>query len=226
MKKVFKKVLASIMAVALAAVSLTAIPTHQVKAAEKGVKIYFQNEKNWKNVYVYFWTGNGTIKGNPAWPGTKMTKVSGTKDWYEYTYKGDKAFNAVFNDNASSGTAKPQQTANHKPANLSINKGAYWFTVTSGKTNNSDGISGGVNVKVYDKAQPGFPTPQAVTTNKKTENTKTPTEKSETKEKTTAKEEKDTTPKTGDTSSPAAAIILGGISLAGIYLVSSKKKSA
>ena len=49
--------------------------------------IYFINTKNWSNVYVYAWKGNGG-SGNQlsSWPGVKMTKTSQKVNGY-YVWK-------------------------------------------------------------------------------------------------------------------------------------------
>ena len=138
------------------AISMAAVPA---SAASKEVTIYFQNTKNWDNVYVYQWIGSGNIKGTPAWPGKQMTKVSGTDNWYEVKYTGSSAFNVTFNNNAQ---PKPQQTADHTPKDLAADKDAYWFVPTDTSESNSNGQTPvGTVIKVYTEAQSGFPKPAA-----------------------------------------------------------------
>lgn len=198
------------MALALVVAMAATIPMASASAATKGVKLYFQNTLGWSQVYVYFWSGSGTITGNPAWPGAKMTKVTGTDNWYEFTYTGDKAFNAVFNDN---GTPKPKQTANHDPKDLAISAEAYWFTPASGSTDNPDGISGGTKIVVHTTAETGYPTPA-----------KAPVSSSPKASSATASGTKDSSPKTGDSGNTAAAVVVGTVSLAGLCAVLMKRK--
>ncbi len=49
------------------------------------MKIYFSNNQNWSNVYVYYWGSSST---NPTWPGVKMTYVK-TNQYNETIYSVD-----------------------------------------------------------------------------------------------------------------------------------------
>lgn len=158
MKKLFGKLLSLTATVALM-LSMCTLPA---SAAGAETKIYFQNSQNWKEVSAYFWAGSGGIEGLSAWPGEKMEKLEG--DWYVYTYKSDKAFNVIFNDNGSTNPPATAQSANHTPADLSADKEAYWFTLATGTSDNSDGISSGTNVTIYETPQDGWPKPTAATT--------------------------------------------------------------
>ena len=60
--------------------------------------IYFNNTSGWTNVYAYGWHDNGSIITS-AWPGTKMTKVSG--NLYKITLPVS-ATNVIFNNNNGS----------------------------------------------------------------------------------------------------------------------------
>ena len=80
--------------------------------------IYFINTKNWSNVYVYAWEGNGgSGHQNSAWPGVKMTntgkKVNG---YYVYSYTQtdffDKWQKVVFSNGSGSQTADSTLTKN------------------------------------------------------------------------------------------------------------------
>ena len=60
---------------------------------EKTVTIYFDNTSNWSKVNVYTWTGETPITG--TWPGSAMTKVSGSIYSYEVPAR---AVNIIFNN--------------------------------------------------------------------------------------------------------------------------------
>lgn len=160
--KRFRKLVAGIMAMAMVMTSAIAMAAAPASAASKEVTIYFQNTKNWSNVYAYLWIGSGNVKGTPAWPGKQMTKVSGADNWYEMKYTAGTAFNVIFNDNAQ---PKPQQTADHNPKNLAADKDAYWFVPTNATESNDNGKTPvGTVLKVYTDAQAGFPKPAAAAT--------------------------------------------------------------
>ena len=62
---------------------LSMVPAIAIDTAAASTKtIYFDNSgKNWGTVYVYTWNNNGDCTG--GWPGTAMTKVSGSIYSYE-----------------------------------------------------------------------------------------------------------------------------------------------
>ena len=154
MKQTFKRLLSSILALALIIVPLTAYPLTTVAAEGSEVTVYYQNSLEWKQVYCYVWYGSGSV--GKAWPGEAMTDLG--NGWFKMVYKGDKPLNVVFNDN---GKPKPQQTANHTPADLDITKSTYWFTNGDGKEDNPDGISGGGKITVHTAPKEGWPTAEA-----------------------------------------------------------------
>ncbi|CDZ24370.1 hypothetical protein CCDG5_1256 [[Clostridium] cellulosi] len=210
----FKKLIAGIISFAVMLTSAIAIAL-PASAASKTVTIYFKNTQNWNTVYAYIWAGSGPVKGTPAWPGQKMTKVSGTDDWYEIKYTGGTAFNVIFNDNAQ---PKPNQTSDHTPKDLSPNKSAYWF-VPSGKTEtNSNGLTpAGTSVTVYSDPQAGFPTPSTEST----------TSKSESSSKSSSSSSNVSSPNTGDASESTliTAATAALIALAGVVTVLVRKKA-
>lgn len=164
MKKIFAKITMSILTIAMS-VSMMASPL-SASAEENSVKVYFKNTPNWENVYCYTWADiGGTGKG---WPGDEMTPIG--DGWYEFEYTGSKVLNCIFNDN---GQPKATQTANHSPADLSIDKNAYWFTASSNVEDSGDGMSSGYTVTVSETAPDDFPTlsPESETQVPKTGNT-------------------------------------------------------
>jgi len=219
--KGFKKLAISFLAFAMVMVSIVPVALVPASAASSGkeVTIYFQNNKNWKNVYAYLWVGSGNVKGTSAWPGTQMTKVSGTDNWYEMKFTPSSAFNVIFNDN---GQPKPQQTANHTPKDLTSDKSAYWFVPTdTSETNNNNYTATGLAIKVYTEAQSGFPTPKAAATDAKPGNAKTSSSTTKNSSK------KDNSPQTGDNSESMPIILTVALaSLAGIGILFSHKKAA
>lgn len=213
----FKKLIAGVMSFAVMVTSAIAmcIPA---SAANKTVTIYFKNTKNWSNVYAYVWAGSGPVKGTPAWPGQKMTKVSGTSDWYELKYTAGTSFNVIFNDNAK---PKTSQTADHTPKDLSADKSAYWFVPSSKTESNSNGFTpSGVSVTVYSEAQSGFPTPKAEST------TSSKSTSSSTSSKSASSSASVSSPNTGDASdsTPIAAATAAIIALVGAATVFVSKK--
>lgn len=57
--------------------------------------VYFYNADSWATPHVYSW--NGTVSPK-AWPGIKMSAVSGQSGWYEAQIPADMS-NVIFNDN-------------------------------------------------------------------------------------------------------------------------------
>ena len=199
MKKLWRKGLASLLTLAVVAVSGVALSAAPAHAASKGVTVYFQKPQNWKQAYCYTYYGSGST--GKAWPGVQMAQVSG--NWYSFNYTGSKPLNVVFNDN---GSPKAQQTANQKTKDLPIDKSAYWVTTSSSTSKNSGGIGGGVDITITDTAPAGAPSPTAAAS---TDTAKT----------ATASDTKDATPKTGDSSNAAAGVaVLGIAALAGAVI--------
>ena len=69
-------------------------------------RIFSQQPGDWNtiNAYVFNTTLNGTLNGTPDWPGTPMTKLAGTNNWYFYDINLPSGVNAsqvgiVFNNN-------------------------------------------------------------------------------------------------------------------------------
>lgn len=198
MKKLWRKGLASLLTLAIVAVSGAALAATPAHAAGAGVTVYFQKPQNWKQAYCYTYYGSGST--GKAWPGVQMTQVSG--NWYSFQYTGSKPLNVVFNDN---GSPKAQQTANQKTKDLPIDKSAYWVTTSSTTSQNAGGMGGGVDITITDTAPAGAPSPTAASTG----TTKT----------ATTGDTKDATPKTGDSSNAAAAVAILGVSaLAGAVI--------
>lgn len=199
MKKLWRKGLASLLALAVVAVSGVALSAAPAHAVSTGITVYFQKPQSWKQAYCYTYYGSGST--GKAWPGIQMTQVSG--NWYSFSYTGSKPLNVVFNDN---GSPKAQQTANQKTKDLPLTKSAYWVTTSSSSSQNAGGIGGGVDINITDTAPAGAPSPAAATS---TDSAKTPA----------ASTAKDATPKTGDSSNAAAGIaVLGIAALAGAVI--------
>ena len=210
MKK-FKKFVVGFMALALLVVSFTVTPL--VAKADSSVMIYYQNTEGWENVYCYIWQGLGPVKGTATWPGTEMTKVEGTDNWYELEYTAGSAFQVIFNDNA---VPKISQTGN-LPSDLEADKSAYWFVPNNAMTDQgtSDGYTAqGLSVQILTEAPEGFPVSTSSTEG-------TQVKKADSVEVAT---EKDESPKTGDTLMPVVIVIVGSISLFGISLILLRKK--
>ncbi len=199
MKKLWRKGLASLLTLAIVAVSGATLAATPASAAGAGVTVYFQKPQNWKQAYCYTYYGSGST--GKAWPGVQMAQVSG--NWYSFQYTGSKPLNVVFNDN---GSPKAQQTANQKTKDLPITKSAYWVTTSSSTSQNAGGIGGGVDITITDTAPAGAPSPTAAAS-------------ADTAKTTTASDAKDATPKTGDSSNAAAGVaVLGIAALAGAVI--------
>ena len=73
--------------------------------------IYFTNNNNWKDVYVYAWKEGSEVK-NHAWPGVRIETEpvynSGFQECYTFTYKPNLYDYVIFNNGAST----PEQTDN------------------------------------------------------------------------------------------------------------------
>ena len=100
-------------------------PTN-VDGAVKTYNVYFENIKDWSNVYAYCWWGASVEK---AWPGTKMTatsEVTGThgKTVYKYPVNAAEYSNIVFSD------GNGQQTLDIA---LTDNNLCYYVTSSSSK---------------------------------------------------------------------------------------------
>lgn len=212
-----KKLLVGVMVFAIMAVSAFAIPT-QVKAATP-INIYFQNTDGWSQVYCYIWQGSGPVAGTAAWPGAEMTKVEGTKDWYQLEYTAGKAFQVIFSDNA---VPKAKQTGN-LPSDLAADKAAYWFVPKTATTDQgtSDGLTPqGLSLDILTEAPAGFPAATTVEAPKTTATTET----AGTTEANTTDSAKDSSPKTGDNTSSIMVMAAGIAALTGAALVAFKKK--
>lgn len=92
------------------------------------VTVFFKNNDSWENVSIYVWytEGEGTESAvtttfTEAWPGTAMTKVDGTEDWYSYTVDLPRAdgVKLIFNNGLAEGAL---QTAD---LSLDVTK-LYW----------------------------------------------------------------------------------------------------
>lgn len=212
MKNFLKKGLAFTAAFMVVAASVFALAKTTTNAASSGVTIYFENTQSWSDVYCYTFYGSGAV--GTAWPGMKMTKVSGTTDWYECTYTQDKALNPVFNDNNGN------QTANVTPGDLDVtSQKVYWFVPSASTSQNAGGMGGGANVTVSTTAQAGWPQPTSTSsTSSKTSSTSSTSSK-------TASATTDSSPKTGDTNAmPLFAGVIGAAALGGLAVLYAKKK--
>lgn len=85
--------------------------------AAENFGLYMKNTRSWTNVNVYLW--NSTYgHNNAAWPGIKMTAVTGTDYYYteiDTAYSFDKI---IFNDGVASG--KKEQTENLNLADQTV----------------------------------------------------------------------------------------------------------
>lgn len=205
MKKLLAKIMSGVVTLAVVGLSIAAAPMLKASAAEKSVTIYFKNTQNWSTVYCYTWQGSGST--GKAWPGSEMKDLG--NGWFEATYTGTKPLNVIFNDNNK---PTPNQTANHDPADLPLDKDAYWFVPGSESKQDDSGLGGGVTVTVYTDPQEGWPTPQAAS------------DDSGKQADTSASETKDTTPDTGDSSYLPIAAAAAVVSLAGISVLALKRK--
>lgn len=73
--------------------------------------IYFDNTKDWSNVYIHMWNRNGgTDTDFTSWPGAQMTRVSGTVYAYSYS-NGDVTPNMLmFHDGSGNKTSDTSLT--------------------------------------------------------------------------------------------------------------------
>lgn len=209
MKKFIAKIVSGVVALAAVAMTFAATPMLNASAADNSVKVYYKNTTKWANVYLYTYQGSGST--GKAWPGTQMKDLG--NGWFEATYTGTKALNCVFNDN---GKPTTKQTANHDPADLDITKSAWYFVPGTSEEDNAAGMGGGVTLTVFDSAEKaGFPA-------ETTANESKATTKTDTSSKTAAT--KDNTPKTGDANYLPIAGTAAVVAIAGIALLSSKKR--
>jgi len=202
MKHVLRKLMTAVMAIAIVATAAVALPKETVSAAS-GVTIYFQNSKSWSDVYCYTFSGSSST--GDVWPGTKMTSV-GDK-WYKITYTGTKPLNCIFSNGDKT------QTSNHDPKDLDISKSAYWFTL-SDSSGGSTGYGDGLGVTVNTSAQSGWPADSEDTTSASSDSVSG----------NSSSAENETSPKTGDNSTAAAAGMAVITVIAGAGLAFSIKK--
>lgn len=125
-----------------------------LEAEKKDIKIYFRNDKEWKEVYLWAWTEAGRNVFSGQFPGEKMKKFD--DNWYEYDVKTDEAIKFIFSDGNGDQTGDSEVI---QPG------GTYWITIAtkSEVESNADGLGAGYRSAIYKEPQPGWPGGRALT---------------------------------------------------------------
>ena len=118
--------------------------------------IYFKNIASYENVFIYMWHMNGeqTTKLTENWPGTAMTPVEGSANWYSYTIDlaTSEGVQLIFNNGLENGA---QQSSD---LNFSSSK-LYWANDVAFATKEEAEAAKTQSVTVYYKNTRGWETP-------------------------------------------------------------------
>lgn len=106
MKKSIKHIIAVAMAVLMTVATFGTVAVSAADNTNPDFAVYFENEKNWKDVYAYVWNPE-TGEENAPWPGVKLELVGTTNfgtmgrsanEIYEFECDNTQALRVIFNE--------------------------------------------------------------------------------------------------------------------------------